>query len=139
MNIIYIDGIPEEYDNRDYSDRNIHREDGPAIEVDGNKHWFLNGKHHRVDGPAIEWATGTKEWYLSGKHHRVDGPAIEHINGRKDWFLNGKRHRIDGPAIEDTDVALAWWIDGYWYSFEDFIKEAKLPDEQAILLALEWL
>ena len=64
----------------------------PICEVssNGNKHWRLNGYHHRVDGPAIEWADGSKEWYLHGKRHRVDGPACEWANGTKHWWLNDK-------------------------------------------------
>jgi len=58
--------------------------------ADGDKHWYLNGKHHREDGPAIERVNGSKYWYLNGKHHREDGPAIEYANGDKYWFLNGK-------------------------------------------------
>ena len=34
----------------------------------GNKHWRLNGNHHRVDGPAIEDADGNNEWWLNSKH-----------------------------------------------------------------------
>tara|TARA_R110000824_G_scaffold75436_1_gene191486 strand:- start:289 stop:531 length:243 start_codon:yes stop_codon:yes gene_type:complete len=38
------------------------------VYTNGDKFWFLHGKHHREDGPAIEWSDGTKEWYLNGKH-----------------------------------------------------------------------
>jgi len=44
----------------------------------GNKHWYLNGKHHRTDGPAYECSNGSKEWYLNGSLHREDGPAVEY-------------------------------------------------------------
>jgi hypothetical protein len=86
----------------------------PICEVDeyGNKHWYLNGKRHRVDGPAIEYADGSKEWYLNGNPHREDGPVLECADGSKYWYLNGKRHREDGPAIEYASGNKEWWVDG---------------------------
>ncbi len=66
-----------------------HRTDGPAIEEDGNKWWFVNGQHHREDGPAVEYSNGTKFWYLNGKRHREDGPAVIWEDGDKWWYING--------------------------------------------------
>ena len=57
----------------------------------GDKFWYLNGRHHREDGPSVEYASGTKYWYLNGELHREDGPACEYIDGDKHWYLNGKR------------------------------------------------
>lgn len=86
--------IEEDGNKYYYSDRemkNLHREDGPAVErVNGDKQWYINGKRHREDGPAIEWATRTKEWYINSKRHREDGPAFEGANGHKEWWINGK-------------------------------------------------
>jgi hypothetical protein len=62
---------------------------GIAEWPDGSKHWYLNGKLHRVDGPAVEWSDGTKEWHLNGKLHREDGPAVEYANGEREWFVDG--------------------------------------------------
>ena len=62
-----------------------------SIDADGNKYWWLNGKHHRTDGPAVEWADGGKYWYLNDKLHRTDGPAVEWSDGTKEWCLNGKQ------------------------------------------------
>jgi hypothetical protein len=64
---------------------------GTAIDTDGTKYWYLNGKIHREDGPAIEGTTGSKYWYRNGQYHREDGPAIEYSNGTGYWYLNGKR------------------------------------------------
>ena len=54
-----------------YSDRemkNLHREDGPAVEyVNGDRVWYLNGLFHREDGPAVQWEDGPKWWYLNGQ------------------------------------------------------------------------
>ena len=84
----------------------------PICEVssNGNKHWRLNGKYHRVDGPATEHSNGSKEWYLDGKLHRVDGPAFEDADGSKEWYLHGKRHRVDGPACEWANGDKHWWL-----------------------------
>ena len=60
--------------------------DGPAVEwPDGSKHWFVNGKQHRLDGPAVEWLDGTKEWFVDGKRHRLDKPAVEFKNGESSY------------------------------------------------------
>jgi len=66
----------------------------PYIDKDGNK-WWKNSQRqlHREDGPAIEWADGTKHWYINNKPHREDGPAYEAASGNKYWFINGKRIR----------------------------------------------
>ena len=66
-----------------------HREDGPAVEYAGTKHWFKNDKYHREDGPAVEYADGSKSWWKNGQYHREDGPAIENVNGSKLWYLKG--------------------------------------------------
>jgi hypothetical protein len=96
-----------------YLNGKLHRVDGPAIEYTGGaKYWYLNGKRHRVDGPACECANGTKEWWLNGKYHRVDGPAVEWANGTKEWWLNDIRHRADGPAVEWADGNKQWWLNG---------------------------
>ena len=48
-------------------DRILHREDGPALEFDGYKAWYINGMLHREDGPARMWDNGHEEWALNGK------------------------------------------------------------------------
>jgi hypothetical protein len=35
------------------------------VEYAGTKAWYTNGELHRVDGPAVEWSGGGKEWYLN--------------------------------------------------------------------------
>jgi hypothetical protein len=116
MGVIYIDGIPEELINDldNYTGRNIHRE----------------------DGPAIIWTSGTKEWRVNGKRHRKDGPAVEYFNGSKVWYQNGKLHRVDGPAVEYFNGFGVWYLKGKHYNFEDFLKQ--LPEEEAILTALTY-
>jgi hypothetical protein len=69
--------------------------------------------------------------------HREDGPAVEYPNGDKEWYEDGCLHRLDGPAVEFANGNGEWWINGQWYSFNEFLK--KLPEEEDILMALEWL
>lgn len=52
--------------------------------------WYLNGKLHREDGPAFEVDDGTKSWFLNGVLHCEDGPAIEEPDGTKHWYMNGE-------------------------------------------------
>ncbi len=119
------EGIPKEHISADgskhwYLNGNLHREDGPAVELMigtriGTRAWYINDRLHREDGPAIEHADGTKAWYINGDLHREDGPAIERSNGDKEWWLNGNLHREDGPAIEWADGKIEYWINGQEY------------------------
>ena len=63
-----------------------------VIDQEGNKHWYLDGKHHREDGPAIEWTDGGKFWMFHNKIHREDGPAVEYANGTIEYWLNDERY-----------------------------------------------
>lgn len=49
---------------------NLHREDGPAWELDYGdewyKEWYINDHRHRINGPAVECADGTEEWWING-------------------------------------------------------------------------
>jgi len=47
------------------SDKQIHREDGPAlVDYNGGQYWFNKNKYHREDGPAVITPDGHKYWYL---------------------------------------------------------------------------
>jgi len=93
------------------------------VYANGDKHWYQNGKHHRIDGPAIEYVNGDKYWYQNGKHYRIDGPAVEYANGEKHWYQNGKHHRIDGPAVEYANGDKSWYLDGVEYFEHDHNNE----------------
>ncbi len=80
------------------------------------------GQYHRTDGPAVEDEYG-KEWWINGKLHREDGPAIESTSGYKAWLINGELHRQDGPAVEFSDGDKEWWLNGIKYSEEQFHQE----------------
>jgi len=45
--------------------------------VNGSRHWYINGKHHREDGPAIELRNGTKYWFLNGIEYSEKNYKIE--------------------------------------------------------------
>jgi hypothetical protein len=79
------------------------------------------------------WANGDKSWYLNGKHHREDGPAIEYANGSKSWYLNGKLHREDGPAIEGASGAKYWYLNGKCLTEKQFNKKMKKPCESKVV------
>ena len=61
------------------------------VDNDGSKRWYSNGQLHREDGPAIEYAGGHKHWYSNGQLHREDGPAYEGADGYEEWWINDKR------------------------------------------------
>jgi hypothetical protein len=98
------------------------------VTVDCNKtiRWHNDKDQlHRLDGPAIEYADGDKEWYVDGKHHRLEGPAVEYADGDKAWYVDGKLHRLDGPAIEHANGDKAWWVEGKYMTekaFNEYIK-----------------
>ena len=41
------------------------------IDEDGNKRWYINGKLHREDGPAVELEFGIKWWYKDKNIQRL--------------------------------------------------------------------
>ncbi len=71
----------------------LHRDNGPAWEsVNGDKHWYVDGKQHRDGGPAVVLADdGGEIWYKYDLRHREDGPAVEGPNGGGQYWLNDKR------------------------------------------------
>jgi hypothetical protein len=60
---------------------------------------------------------GTSTWYNElGQHHRIDGPSIIYTrNGPKRWYLNGKL-----------------------YDFNEWLTLTPIPDEQKLLLRLQY-
>ena len=66
--------------------------------VENDTYYFVNGNLHREDGPAIEMQEGYYMWYYNNKLHRTDGPAVNYVNGQF-YYLNGELHREDGPAL----------------------------------------
>jgi hypothetical protein len=97
----------------------IHCDDGPAVDGQYFKEWWVDGKMHCPDGPARDafipfegMPMWDLEWWVDGEKHRLDGPAIENYQGENEWWVYGKRTREGGPAIEHTDGSNEWWTDG---------------------------
>lgn len=88
--------------------------------VNGDKHYYFNGKLHREGGPAIERADGHKEYYLDGKLHRKDGPAIVCVDGAKYYYLNGRLHRENGPAFVHADGTKYYYLSNKRFTKEEF-------------------
>lgn len=127
----------------------LHREDGPAVEGDGTRAWYLNGIRHRENGPALEHDSLNDtpaywSWWKHGKLHREDGPAKRNLHGIQSWFHEGQihregapalisensdytcwyqfgqKHREDGPAVERPDGQKQWWVRGKRMSEKEF-------------------
>jgi hypothetical protein len=98
------------------------------VDLFGSKRWYKDGKLHREDGPAIELNNGNKHWWVDGKLHRIDGPAIDHNDGHREWWVDGKLHRIDGPAIEGIRGTKFWYINGDRYNREQFSELVNFPE-----------
>ena len=79
-----------------------YKEDVTLIE----KHWFQNGKKHRIGGPATIWydRKGNIEeecWYQYGKKHRINGPA--EIWYYEDGSIGGKYWHLNGEEYNEND------------------------------------
>tara|TARA_R110000851_G_scaffold106756_1_gene226265 strand:- start:744 stop:1067 length:324 start_codon:yes stop_codon:yes gene_type:complete len=56
------------------------------------------------------------------------------------WYNDkGEEHREDGPAVAYTDGAIiSWKLYDKVYDFSDWIKLTPIPDEQKLLLRLQY-
>jgi hypothetical protein len=90
--------------------------DNPQIDEYGDTCWYnFDGKRHRTDGPAVIWADGSKFWYQHGNRHRDDGPAYESVNGATLWCQHGK-----------------------WLSFDEWLDEVDISDEDKVMMKLKY-
>lgn len=117
-----------------------HREDGPAVDGEREKEWYLWGRRHNESGPArISWAwtndivrkpifhkngerTWNEQWFFNGRMHRVGAPAniIRNGDGYEEWYEHGILHKIDGPAV--NGCIKSYWINGYEFNHNDYLK-----------------
>ena len=117
-----------------------HREDGPAVDGEREKEWYLWGRRHNESGPArISWAwtndivrkpifypngerAWNEQWFFSGRMHRVGAPAniIRNGDGYEEWYEHGILHKIDGPAV--NGCIKSYWINGYEFNHKDYLK-----------------
>ena len=118
-----------------------HREDGPAVDGEREKEWYLFGKRHNENDPArIFWAwtddmlrkpvfdsngerVWSEQWYFNDKMHRLGAPANIIRGGAKyeEWYEDGILHRIGGPAAIINGKP-NYWINGYKFYYTDYIK-----------------
>ena len=117
-----------------------HREDGPAVDGEREKEWYLWGSRHNESGPArISWAwtndivrkpifhhngerVWNEQWFFNGRMHRVGAPAniIRNGDGYEEWYEHGILHKIDGPAV--NGCIKSYWINGYEFNHKDYLK-----------------
>jgi hypothetical protein len=86
----------------------------------------------------IESKFGYKAWYVDGRRHRTDGPAVIYDNGDEFWYARNQFHRTDGPAVIRHYGEHEWWINGDYFSFNEWLKESPLCDEQKAMLKLKY-
>ena len=77
---------------------------GRIVDKFGDVRWYLNNELHREDGPAVELASGSCFWYLNDQLHRTSGPAIERANGDGEWRLYGRSYASFAKWLEDADI-----------------------------------
>lgn len=66
-----------------------------TVTVDeGDVYWYKHNTHilHREEGPAIVTADNSKHWFKNGKRHRLDGPAVEYCNGLRLWYVEDNQY-----------------------------------------------
>lgn len=117
-----------------------HRDNGPAVDGEREKEWYLWGKMHNENGPArISWAwtndpipkpvfdsngerVWNEQWFFNGRLHRVGAPAniVRNGDGYEEWYEHGILHRMDGPA--QTGCIKSYWINGYEFNHKDYLK-----------------
>lgn len=107
-----------------------------TVNDNGDEHWLLDGKWHRLDGPALTLGpsevrgnTTYTAWYVNGVRHRLDGPAVtlnDPVHGYEIWIVNGKRHRLDGPAVINANGTKEFYLNGKRLVWADWRKKTKV-------------
>lgn len=86
----------------------VENKDCPSVIIKGIKHYYKDGKLHRVGAPTIIYPDGSQEWYFEGKLHRPGGlPAKTILTATtcvEEWLIDGEHCRADGPAIKTTHI-----------------------------------
>jgi hypothetical protein len=101
----------------------------PEIDKYGIKRWFdADGNIHRADGPAIEDVDGTKIWQKHGLLHRDDGPACEFASGDDGW--DHENYERDGNY--------EWWLNSIYMSFDEWLDEVDISDEDKVMMKLQY-
>jgi hypothetical protein len=68
-------------------------------------------------------------------------PNGSYINARGAivWYNeSGDIHKEDGPAIVYLDGISGWWLNDECYTFNEWCNKLNIPDEQKLLLRLQY-
>ena len=68
-------------------------------------------------------------------------PKIEnriYNDGTQEWYSNELLHNTAGPASTYAGGHQEWWIMGDQYSFNAYIKQLSISEEDAIILKLKY-
>jgi len=85
--------------------------DQPAITSNVFQIWYRHGERHRLNNsPAMVLANGDQHWFLNGKLHRVGDPARIYASGLIEYWLNGKCCKVCGPAAVDLNGRIEYWL-----------------------------
>lgn len=113
---------------RDFRDR-LHRTDGPAVESDDRKEWWVEGRRHNERGPSITTKHGTVWHYWRGT--LVPKEVIEDPRSKKP---------ADILKIENVEVRRSWMEA---YGLDDFMLDMKpkvlhhLKEKDLMLVSLK--
>lgn len=121
----------------------LHREDGPAEEIDYSenwcKTWYMYGVKHREGGPAIiDNIHQCEYWYRYGMINREDGPAKTILDKYNDermkysWYKNGVLHREGRPAEYEKNYINNKTISKKWYKNGLLHRDGKRPAVRCI-------
>jgi hypothetical protein len=74
-----------------------------------------------------------------GAIEQPDGSYIDEY-GTIHWFNEaGDTNRLDGPAIIHTDGSVFWYFNGvFYYSFKLWLNAVPIPDENKMILRLQY-
>jgi hypothetical protein len=68
-----------------------------------------------------------------------DGSYVDRV-GNISWYnKHGEWHREDGPAVIYSNGEVEWMINGYNYTFAEWLIELNKPDEDKMLLRLQYV
>ena len=70
---------------------------------------------------------------------RVSTGSYVDWEGNITWYNElGQRHRKDGPAVIKSDGKIYWYFNGDYYLFNEWCNKVNIPDEQKLLLRLQY-
>ena len=67
----------------------------------------------------------------------MDNPVVDQ-HGDKKWYQHGQLHREDGPAIEFVHGLKFWWLHGTFMTFDDWLNQLNMSDEDKVMMKLQY-